>query len=862
MLKLKTYQENTLAVLRSFLEKSRFTSPETSFQETQEAKGYSKQYKKLIGLEDVPYVCLRLPTGGGKTLLSSYAVSVAADAYLENDFPIVVWLVPTDSIRNQTLETLRNPSHPNREILNKQFDGKVMIFDISDSTEVRPQDLKNNVCVLVGTFATLRVTRTEGRKIYAHNENLETHFLSIPKQDYFELDDNGNVKFSFANLLAFYRPFVVVDEAHNHTSRLSVEVLQRIRPSAIVEFTATPAENSNVLYQVSASELKTEEMIKLPIVLQEHRTWEDAVITAIQTREKLGNIADKEKQYVRPIVLFQAENKDKEVTVDVLRRYLVEQEHIPEHEIAVVTGNQKELDGINLLDSNCPIKYIITIQALKEGWDCSFAYVFCSLAKVQSTKDAEQLLGRVLRMPYAKSRSDHQLNRAYAHVSVNSWSDAVKNLRDNLVNMGFEDVEADTNIIHEQGTLFSEEAFVKPVKEFTVFSEQRPNMSYLNLVLQSESYVEETREGYKTTFKLSTSSDLHEIEKNAPVIFTSLSDREQLIKEISLSSTGRERKLTLSEKGEKIFIPQLCLDFGDGNVEVAEREAFLPEGWNILNAPIELKSLNVVENSQVYEIDIYGTKIKERFIQENETLDLSGTAFNWSETELIYWLNKRLQQVDIPYSAMVEFLRRTLQYLQSTLRIDFAKLVRLRFILEKLLREKISTYRNHAYKDGVQNVLFNQSEVACIDTNEVKVFSEGRYPANTFYRGSFIFTKHFFPVVGHLNNEEIECAKALDMNLNVKTWVRNIERQPEFSFWLPTSTDKFYPDFIAQLIDGRILAVEYKGEHLINDDSREKELIGQLWAKSSNGQCLFYMATKKDSQNRDVRTQINSLLSI
>lgn len=157
--------------------------------------------------------------------------------------------------------------------------------------------------------------------------------------------------------------------------------------------------------------------------------------------------------------------------------------------------------------------------------------------------------------------------------------------------------------------------------------------------------------------------------------------------------------------------------------------------------------------------------------------------------------------------------------------------------------------------------MFNQSEVARIDTNEVKVFSEGRYPANSLYRGSFIFTKHFFPVIGQMNNEEIECAKALDMNSNVKTWVRNIERYPEYSFWLPTSTDKFYPDFVAQLIDGRIMAVEYKGDHLINEDSREKDLIGRLWAKASNGQCLFFMATKKDDQNRNVHVQISSTIS-
>jgi type III restriction enzyme len=129
-----------------------------------------------------------------------------------------------------------------------------------------------------------------------------------------------------------------------------------------------------------------------------------------------------------------------------LLKHLVEQEKIPRERIAVVTGDQKELDGINLFALDCSIDFVFTVEALKEGWDCSFAYVFCSVATVNSKKDVEQILGRVLRMPYAKRRKDAELNRAYAHVSRASWPNAVKQLHDRLVDMGFEDSEADAFI--------------------------------------------------------------------------------------------------------------------------------------------------------------------------------------------------------------------------------------------------------------------------------------------------------------------------------------------------------------------------------------------------------------------------------
>jgi type III restriction enzyme len=82
---------------------------------------------------------------------------------------------------------------------------------------------------------------------------------------------------------------------------------------------------------------------------------------------------------------------------------------------------------------------------------------------------------------------------------------------------------------------------------------------------------------------------------------------------------------------------------------------------------------------------------------------------------------------------------------------------------------------------------------------------------------------------------------------DVEVWVRNLERRVDSSFWLQTSTDRFYPDFVALLNDGRILVVEFKGEHLwSNDDSKEKRAVGELWAERSNGKCIFVMPKGKD----------------
>lgn len=392
---LKEYQKTTLRVLKEYLEDARLVGAKPAF-DTLDKIGVRdpRPYRPLEGLENVPYVCLRLPTGGGKTLLSAHTVKIAADAYLEREFPIVLWLVPTNTIRAQTLETLSKPDNQNCETLRAAFDGRFRVFDITDFTQITPADLQTHACVVVATMQTLRVSNTDGRKVYAHNENLEPHFSAVPQstpglERIEESDREGQIKFSFRNLLALHRPLVIVDEAHNNTSPLSFEVLQRVQAACIVEFTATPAPDSNVLHNVSATELKAEEMIKLPIRLTEHKSWEDAVRDSILTRQRLEDIAAKDSAYIRPIILFQAEEKGREVTKEILLQHLVEQEKLPRDKIAVVTGDQKELDGINLFAHDCKIDFVITVEALKEGWDCSFAYVFCSAATVTLSISAE-----------------------------------------------------------------------------------------------------------------------------------------------------------------------------------------------------------------------------------------------------------------------------------------------------------------------------------------------------------------------------------------------------------------------------------------------------------------------------------------
>ena len=93
------------------------------------------------------------------------------------------------------------------------------------------------------------------------------------------------------------------------------------------------------------------------------------------------------------------------------------------------------------------------------------------------------------------------------------------------------------------------------------------------------------------------------------------------------------------------------------------------------------------------------------------------------------------------------------------------------------------------------------------------------------------------------------CSSRATTSTRSKRWVRNVDRTP-WSYWLPTSTDRFYPDFIAELTDGRILVVEYKGQDRTdNADSREKRNIGRRLEEVSEGKVLFWWAEDAPSGN-------------
>ncbi len=785
-LPLKEYQERTLETLTEYYQKClQYENANTAFYDLTQ-----RPYASVEGLPGMPYVCLRLPTGGGKTFVACHVVSITASELLKTESPIVLWLTPSNAIRDQTLKALKKPDHPYRDAF-RSAGHNVEIRTVGDALHLQPHILNTKITIIVSTMQAFRVEDTEGRKVYEDSGALMGHFANLSDDILSELEsDNGKPAYSLANLLCVKRPLVIVDEAHNARTPLSFETLARFNPSAIIEFTATPAmeENpSNVLYTVSAAELQAENMIKMPIQLETDPDWKRLLTAAIVQRDALEIDAEAEREekgeYIRPIMLIQAQprSKSKEtLTVEVVERCLLEEYSIPEEQIARATGEDKELDNVDLNDSECPIRYVITVQALREGWDCPFAYVLCSVAEMRSSTAVEQILGRVMRLPKAQRKKQESLNSAYAFVASQNFYDAASALADGLVQNGFEKQEA--------------AELIRPTEE------QQDELPF---------------------FEGMTQPDTDPIP---------------------------------AEQGEIFKVPKLMVQGEQGHLEF-EESRFLEVPWQLSECDAELTEEEFPSEFNTGERGEIGLsqegRVEMRFLgQLHQQMTLLAPDKGWDAARLADWLDRTIKHLDILQRESLPFLQRLVKHLIEERGISIDVLIHNKYALKDAAAAKIDHHRQNVHQAAYKNYLLPEfATPVVVSPDHCFSFKPHGYPANTHYTGRYQFQKHYYQHVGDLKSdgEEFQCAEFIDRLPEVKFWVRNLERQPRFSFWFQTSTDKFYPDFVCLLTDGRYLVVEYKGVFLWDaKDAEEKREIGELWEKRSGGSCLFIMPKGPD----------------
>jgi len=869
MLILKDYQDRALEALKNYFNACRrLDDADTAFYETTKAwYGQGIPYNKVPQLPGLPYVCLRIPTGGGKTLVACHACGTVQRDYLGQEHSLILWFVPSNAIKDQTINALKDHRHPYRAAL-ESVCGPIEVMNLTEALYLQRAVLIGQTVVIVSTMQAFRVEDTEGRKVYEQAGSLKHHFDSVPPEKALELNCYPETRLpipSLANVLRLNRPVVIVDEAHNARTELSFDVLARFKPSCILEFSATPqieGENrSNILYRASAAELKAENMIKIPVQLETRSDWRQLLADAIAFRAGLETVAkDEEKatgEQIRPVMLLQAQRKSQvqeTLTHEVLLNALLNDFNIPREHIAIETGQQRELENVDVNAFDNPIRYVITVDALREGWDCPCAYVLFTVAESYSSRTVEQILGRILRLPKATRKQADALNISYAFASSRNWHEVANSLRDALVNNGFEKLETKDLITYnrKQQELF-EDTDANGLPLFALHHTVRTKQAIDTAKISQEAakYISVDSEKQTVKFTVEVDEPLRDKLKKEikdPVFHAAVDEAFEYYQNQRLANKNKLRKTV------RFAIPYLGIQDGD-IFEQFEKNHLLGQAWTLAGHDTVLTEQEFSVNrpeGQRSQIDVNKDgHLEVDFLEElSNDLLFVDSARHWTETALVLWIDENIPHHDIAKPEMMAFVLKAIQTLINGRNFSLNQLVVDKLRLKTAIEDKIDTYRKNAQKAAYQGYLFGDDSPIAVKEDYCFEYEPTAYPASQIYDGRYgryNWKKHYYDEVGDMNKEEFECAVFIDQLSEMDFWVRNLERRDETSFWLQTSTDKFYPDFVCKLKDGRFLVVEYKGEdRWSNDDSKEKRGIGEIWEKLSGGKCLFVMPKGKD----------------
>ena len=870
-MELKNYQIQVISDLERFLEllieKQSISSAYTTLWNEKGVNvgidGMPPYNSELAG---VPQVCFKVPTGGGKTFLAANSIKPIFDSMPHIHPKAVVWLVPSDAILTQTYRTLTDKNHDYRKKIDVDFGNKVEIYSkqqLLNGQNFNPTSVSDNLSVFVLSYDSFRTSKKDGRKAYQENGSL-LPFVRFKQDSGSLLEDTDET--ALIQVIRKLNPVVIVDESHHATSKLSKEMLQNFNPSFVLDLTATPKNGSNIISFVDARQLKAENMVKLPVIVYNRKSQEDVFVSAISLRRKLENEAVEEQKnggrYIRPIVLFQAQPRtnDDSTTYDKIKHTLIDM-GIPESEIAIKTADRDELKNIDLSSKDCSIRYIITVNALKEGWDCPFAYILATVANRTSSIDVEQILGRILRLPNTRKNEREVLNLSYVITSSNAFYATLDKVVEGLNAAGFTSkdyriddyVEQDTEFSVEQaGNIQTELKLDNDVTDDTnnvsdeidplnidfVREQISPFVNNDNMESQSQSEVNDVvtdmLDHAKTQNELYW-KDFEETEEYLPVP----------------PEVGNKMKhykvnqLYASEAGQ-IEIPQFMIETG--------RSLFSEHEHQVLTKENLYAGFSLLDKDTVIDFDSIDSEIARIDIDDSDAMPKAWKLQGFDSQNVKQWFDEQPsdRKMRLCKDMIIKKLSKNNAINDRDLEVYVDR------IIQNLTEDQLTDMEQ---TPGIYVLKINKKVNSLLNEYAKKMFFEWVEQDKISCQSSYKLPKEISPtetiasIPKSLYNEEekfdTEYERKVVMELsslnNIKWWHRNMARK---GFAINGAVNA-YPDLMVRTESGKLLLIETKGDQLENSESKEKAEIGAKWAEMAGRMYKYYMVfeTKNPGYN-------------
>ena len=865
-MELKNYQKSVMKNLSSYLDCLNHTNNiYTAWTDYWFAQDISvgfgvPRYNNAIS--GVPHVCTKVPTGGGKTFMACAALKRIYDAMPLDKPKVVVWLVPSDPILVQTIKNLTDVTHDYRLWLNRDFGGRVGVYtkeQLLNGQQFSPDTVREMLTVCILSYGSLRIDskKKDVRKVYQENGNLKA-FADYFKDNDVLLADTPDT--ALIQVLRHLSSVVVVDESHNAGSDLSVEMLNNLNPSFVLDLTATPRKNSNIISYVDARELKTENMVKLPVVVYNRNDRHSVINDALRLRNQIEKQAMAEEQnggkYIRPIILFQAQPKtsDDSETFDKIKEMLIDM-GIPEDEIGIKTSKVDTISKQNLMSRDCKIRYIITVNALKEGWDCPFAYILASLANKTSTVDVEQILGRILRQPYAKQHKGGLLNSSYVLTCSKDFHATLDKIVEGLNKAGFSRKD------FRLGEPESEQPQM-PTESFT-----QTELPENSAVPDTDTFDDVRTQDIKATLEAEGTSEDSDITAMIQQAEQQTQQYNDEVKESENSGfVGGELGDMLNQNGiqaqfreeaQTVRIPQFFLHstpdlFGD------EYELLEPENLSIgfsLSGQDAQVSFELA-TGEMYTVDIQEegeaipkykrtAKDESEYIREFLATLPPGKKIDQCTKMIVANLNRSNR-----YAAteLEDYVRRIVGNMTED---ELAAMETAIPIYAKKIQKKIEMLED-TYRENQFYMWLDSGKVVCRESYTLPPVITPAYIIDSIPLSLYEAERD------DMNDFERQLIDVIVSQKNIRWWHRIIDRR---GFRI-NGFINHYSDFMVMTKSGRLILVEAKGDYLDGDDSKTKLKLGRRWQAQAGSNYRYFMVFKDKDLGLDGAYTMDNFMGI
>lgn len=569
-----------------------------------------------------PRFCIKVPTGGGKTLLAVEAIREYKNLFDQRRTGLVVWIVPSETIYSQTVNKLKDKGNYLRQLLDQCSGGNTVIFE--KGQRLTTQDIEENLVVLFVMIQSIsRRNAKEALKVFQDSGGYESFFPPDSRYDLHKqiIEQSPNldiiadandafpqIRTSLGNAVRVSKPFIIIDEIHKVFSEQARQTIDNLNPEIVLGLSATPKDEMNILVKITGLELKDADMIKLdlhifPPASSLENDWMSMLSEIKSHREKLEKKARALKQsrgiYVRPIALIQVEATGNDQRGRGRVHSLDAKEHliglgINPDEIAIKTSAQNDIEDVNLFSTDCPVRYIITKEALREGWDCSFAYILGVIPNVGSNTGITQLVGRILRQPNARKTGLKELDESYIYYVKDDAGQVIERVSAGFKNEGLEDLVS--KIKKTENEDFNKPKTVKIRKEF---KDKYANTFYLPVWLMVESNKEKRRFNYalhikpsldfarlelKDEFITNLKSSLSEERRERTTFAVTLDDKSRTTHKAESISVNAEKDVNISYITRRftdvVENPFLAKKLADNYLKAIEREIGFEELQN------------------------------------------------------------------------------------------------------------------------------------------------------------------------------------------------------------------------------------------------------------------------------------------